>query len=309
MINNDMVSIVAPRNVTETLFALSSCNIPARTRIGMLYPFNTTRAERIHIDRWMSVGIYNPLNGTNDTIGFAGWSHEDVMSLVLESLEAGHSKSTLFIVNGDRIGTGLTREWLSDYCPILVTRTVFINTFRLTHRPMTIPVILNQRFGANPQNYAQFGLPGHDGVDLHAPVGTPIFSMKSGVAYTSNHPSLGLNVRVQSNFDGLIYEIAYAHMSSMSVSSGETVFGGRQIGLAGLTGNTTGPHLHIRLKVFPDVTNAPTYQETNGTTWPFNLHDVTPYLREIGVGGYIPDHVLEQDRDSGYAGVLGDPTR
>jgi murein DD-endopeptidase MepM/ murein hydrolase activator NlpD len=42
----------------------------------------------------------------------------------------------------------------------------------------------------------------------------------------------------------------YNHMSKFSVTVGETVYAGDQVGAVGMTGNTTGPHMHF--EVHPD---------------------------------------------------------
>ncbi|MQT02455.1 M23 family metallopeptidase, partial [Streptomyces jumonjinensis] len=60
----------------------------------------------------------------------------------------------------------------------------------------------------------------------------------------------------------------YAHLSSLSVSAGQSVSGGQQIGLSGSTGNSTGPHLHFEIRTSPSYGS-----------------DVDPveYLRQYGV--------------------------
>ncbi|HQA49001.1 MAG TPA: M23 family metallopeptidase, partial [Bacillota bacterium] len=47
--------------------------------------------------------------------------------------------------------------------------------------------------------------------------------------------------------DGM-YEYYYAHLSAVSVASGQTVRPGSQVGLVGSTGASTGPHLHFGIK-------------------------------------------------------------
>ncbi|WP_188454124.1 murein hydrolase activator EnvC family protein [Virgibacillus oceani] len=88
----------------------------------------------------------------------------------------------------------------------------------------------------------------HGGVDLVAPVGTPIYASASGVAMTGNlDGSYGNHVLVVSIIDGVKYTTLYAHMSSFAVGNGQAVQQGDVIGYVGLTGRTTGAHLHFEL--------------------------------------------------------------
>jgi murein DD-endopeptidase MepM/ murein hydrolase activator NlpD len=86
----------------------------------------------------------------------------------------------------------------------------------------------------------------HTGTDFAAPIGTPIRSvMKGEVVGVAFVPSYGKQVRVRHE-DGT--ETWYNHMSKFSVSVGETVYAGDQVGAVGMTGNTTGPHLHFEVR-------------------------------------------------------------
>jgi murein DD-endopeptidase MepM/ murein hydrolase activator NlpD len=114
--------------------------------------------------------------------------------------------------------------------------------------------VITQAFGANPDYYKQFGLPGHDGLDFRAPEGSPIFAIDAGRVITVYRNPLpkskgghnyGIHLRVGHNS---AYESIYAHLSQVSVSSGSVVDAGTLIGLAGNTGNSRGAHLHLTLK-------------------------------------------------------------
>jgi len=90
----------------------------------------------------------------------------------------------------------------------------------------------------------------HQAVDLGAPVGTPIVAAQDGVvvgAYTSGwHGGYGTHIIV-SGSNG--YTTLYAHMSALNVSSGQSVrAGGTVLGWVGMTGRTTGPHLHFEIR-------------------------------------------------------------
>ena len=51
----------------------------------------------------------------------------------------------------------------------------------------------------------------------------------------------------------------YAHMGTVAVSEGETVTQGQYIGTIGMTGNTTGPHCHLEVRINGDRTNPAPY--------------------------------------------------
>jgi murein DD-endopeptidase MepM/ murein hydrolase activator NlpD len=88
----------------------------------------------------------------------------------------------------------------------------------------------------------------HTGTDFAAPVGTPVRSVMKGVVIFANWAGpYGRQVQVRHE-DGTT--TWYNHMSKFSVSVGETVYAGDQVGAVGMTGNTTGPHLHF--EVHPD---------------------------------------------------------
>ena len=51
------------------------------------------------------------------------------------------------------------------------------------------------------------------------------------------------------------FQTLYAHLSSLSVRCGQSVYQGNTIGLAGSTGNSTGPHLHFEVRYFGTFVN------------------------------------------------------
>ncbi len=87
----------------------------------------------------------------------------------------------------------------------------------------------------------------HRGVDLRAPLGTPVLAMADGkVVLAENMYYSGKAVFID---HGLGAVSSYAHMSRIDVYPGERVTAGRQIGLSGATGRVTGPHLHLGMSV------------------------------------------------------------
>ena len=85
----------------------------------------------------------------------------------------------------------------------------------------------------------------HYGVDIAAPIGTPIYAPEGGVVLQAGPASgFGLAVYLQ-HADGSI--TVYGHISSFSVAAGQQVSAGEQIAEVGNTGQSTGPHLHFEV--------------------------------------------------------------
>ncbi|MFF8293409.1 peptidoglycan DD-metalloendopeptidase family protein [Streptomyces sp. NPDC016309] len=89
----------------------------------------------------------------------------------------------------------------------------------------------------------------HTGVDFAASSGTTVKAVGPGTVVSAGWSGAYGNEVVIQHADGNYSQ--YAHLSSLSVSSGQTVGGGQQIGLSGSTGNSTGPHLHFEIRTSP----------------------------------------------------------
>ncbi|WP_129842261.1 LysM peptidoglycan-binding domain-containing M23 family metallopeptidase [Streptomyces sp. RFCAC02] len=90
----------------------------------------------------------------------------------------------------------------------------------------------------------------HTGADFPVATGTPVSAITDGEVVAAGMVSSYGNQVVIKHADG--HYSQYAHLSSISVSVGESVSTGQQIGLSGATGNVTGPHLHFEVRTGPD---------------------------------------------------------
>lgn len=91
----------------------------------------------------------------------------------------------------------------------------------------------------------------HTGVDVSADYGTPVRVTADGVVTVAeNHSGYGRLVIVDHGFGITTF---YAHLSSFSVISGAHVKRGEVIGFTGISGRSTGPHVHYEVR----VNNAP----------------------------------------------------
>jgi murein DD-endopeptidase MepM/ murein hydrolase activator NlpD len=90
----------------------------------------------------------------------------------------------------------------------------------------------------------------HMALDIAAPIGTPLIAASDGtvdyVSVGTYDTGYGNNVWVNK---GNGYRYHYAHMEAVNVTVGEHVVGGQTvIGWIGVTGNTTGPHVHFEIQ-------------------------------------------------------------
>lgn len=88
----------------------------------------------------------------------------------------------------------------------------------------------------------------HPGIDLPAPVGTPVHAAAPGEVTFAGSTSGGYGkLVVVKGADGVA--TMYAHLSRLLVRRGDPVAVGTLLGLVGATGDATGPHLHFEVRV------------------------------------------------------------
>lgn len=87
----------------------------------------------------------------------------------------------------------------------------------------------------------------HQGIDIAAPTGTPIYSPTAGsVRAIYSHPAGGLTMIVGSDCGRVRY--GFCHLSSCELRQGERVSRGMLVARSGNSGRTTGAHLHYSVK-------------------------------------------------------------
>jgi murein DD-endopeptidase MepM/ murein hydrolase activator NlpD len=189
--------------------------------------------------------------------------------------DAGYNDSTPYIVattagnvsvrvnqraNGGRwVGIGTFNLTAGTYNVVGVSRWtsgtgyVIADAIRLTPTAGGYPYSLPIPKSALPRS--EYDDPHHDypAIDLPVPTGTPALAARAGTVVIINDSLCGRGVNLTGT-DGAVY--TYCHLSSWSVSGGQSVSPGQQIGLTGNTGNSTGPHLHFGIRT-GDVRRCP----------------------------------------------------
>jgi murein DD-endopeptidase MepM/ murein hydrolase activator NlpD len=87
----------------------------------------------------------------------------------------------------------------------------------------------------------------HEGIDITAPTGTPIWAAAAGTVIHAGWLGGYGNLVVIDHGNGLA--TAYAHASVIVVAVGQEVAQGETVALVGSTGNSSGPHLHFEVRV------------------------------------------------------------
>jgi len=87
----------------------------------------------------------------------------------------------------------------------------------------------------------------HEGIDMAAPTGTPVYAAAGGTVIYSGDQVRGYgNMVVIQHSDGLV--TVYAHNSLLLVHGGDGVVVGQEIARVGDTGRSTAPHLHFEVR-------------------------------------------------------------
>ena len=97
------------------------------------------------------------------------------------------------------------------------------------------------------------GIRKHEGIDLAAPTGTPVYAPADGlVEMAQRFGSYGNFIKI---FHGGDMETRYGHLSAYNVAAVQYVHKGDLIGYVGSTGRATGPHLHYEVRIDGQAVN------------------------------------------------------
>jgi murein DD-endopeptidase MepM/ murein hydrolase activator NlpD len=188
----------------------------------------------------------HPLGTRPLRIGKTGW---DVASLQFRLAAHGFPSGPFDGVFGPRIDAAMRRfqEW-AELKPDGVAGPATLGALAGPPPaiplplawPMTAPVV-GDRFG--PRGHAW-----HAGIDLPAPLGTPVYAARAGTVVWAGWRDGGYGFLVVVAH-GSGERSMYAHLSQIDVRVGVWVGQGVRVGLVGASGHATGPHLHFEVRV------------------------------------------------------------
>ena len=127
---------------------------------------------------------------------------------------------------------------------VTITYPVYVPTIGATSVPATgsgVWPTVERRINCHWMGYT-----GHTGTDIGGAIGTAIYAYRSGTVTFSGWGNGYGKYVVINHGDGMT--TYYAHCSELLVTAGEQVTEGQMIAKIGMTGYTTGPHLHFEIR-------------------------------------------------------------
>ena len=228
----NLVQIV--RNSKDKLFSYNR-ELKWEKRIVKVQRYNesTRKMEEVEEEQMKLVAYY--------TFVYNGEAHfaDEIFHLTDEQKElAADFYENMMLYLGDKFNELVGNVDFSDLIlqyPFVPVPGGFANPL-----PVNWQDNVSSEFGSRSDN--------HRGIDITAPYGSPIYAVRPGVVIVSSpwFNSWGEYV-VINHGDGMT--TLYAHMSQRSANVGDVVNQGDIIGYVGLTGVTSGPHLHLEVAV------------------------------------------------------------
>lgn len=131
-----------------------------------------------------------------------------------------------------------------------------INSYRIAVEKMPLAVPVHNSFRYTSPFGRRWGR-AHEGIDLAAPVGTPIYATADGtVTWAGWQSGYGNLIKIQHE---LGTETRFGHLSKIKVKVGQKISRGTLIGAMGNTGRSTGSHLHYEVRVNGTAVNPMTF--------------------------------------------------
>ncbi len=125
-------------------------------------------------------------------------------------------------------------------------KAIKINGIKLSSMPLdsNVSKIISSRFG----EVSTVRKSAHKGLDIACAAGTPIKVMSKGTVVFAGYDANGLGNAIRVDHGNGVQTV-YGHCSELYAKVGETLSAGDVIAAVGSTGNSTGPHLHLEIRI------------------------------------------------------------
>jgi murein DD-endopeptidase MepM/ murein hydrolase activator NlpD len=164
-------------------------------------------------------------------------------SLATEAFESVEDESFCALINCDLYKAIWDTSRINPYCVDLRTKkdTTRLQLVYDPHCDYAHPVC-----GEITSEFGMRGYRHHYGIDINLETGDPVFSAFEGTVRVAKYsPTYGFYVILR-HLNGL--ETLYAHLSEISVRTGDYLQAGDMLGLGGNTGRSRGSHLHFEIR-------------------------------------------------------------
>jgi murein DD-endopeptidase MepM/ murein hydrolase activator NlpD len=216
---------------SDDIFALSArLNLPYDTIASLNHISNP---DELHERKFVLIanipGIFMPKKPGNDLedimISWRVQKYDDAVGL---SIWRNNVKEEFLFFEGDRFHSVERAYFLKILFRFPLEKAHLTSQFGIRADPFT--------------GHATF----HNGIDLGAPVGTPVYAAKDGKVIEKGYNDVyGYYVILQHPGN---YQTVYGHLSKIIVNLNDEVESGTIIAKSGMSGRCTGPHLHFEIR-------------------------------------------------------------
>ncbi|WP_146072746.1 M23 family metallopeptidase [Cryobacterium sp. Y62] len=137
---------------------------------------------------------------------------------------------------------------------------------QLSDQGWALPVLgrISSPFGSRPNKPVDGVGDFHNGTDIAAPCGQPVFAATGGKVVTSGYQGSYGNWILIDHGNGV--ETGYAHNSQLLVDSGQLVVAGEIIAIVGTTGASSGCHVHFEARIDGERIDAEGFMKNRGVS-------------------------------------------